>query len=195
MLTKLFPILKLFFLIAFSTILITVKDNFILIISSIIMLLSAFLIVTLCKKREEFADRYHALIIMSLLIVMFQLIFNVDINIWQRLQNGIISALKISSLSLLVLIYTSVTSLSEIIHIFSFPPSKIGLVLTITLSLIPIIIQEYRKILIIQSTKGQNFKHINPLTNFMPILIPLMHRSINRAEHIAIVIESKGYLV
>ena len=110
-----------------------------------------------------------------ILIAGLQILFNHTLA-------GVIAAIKIANLSLLVLIYTNSASPKEISQVFSWLPADLRLTLSIALNLIPIIFQEAQKIQLVQVSRGRKFK--SPL----PIVIPLLHRSLKRAEQLAIVL-------
>ena len=99
---------------------------------------------------------------------------------------SLVPGLKVGALSLLVLTYTSLSSVSEISHSFRFLGPKNQLLLTLTLNLIPIILKEAQNIVLIQSSRGR--RSINPL----PIIVPLLHRTFQRAQQLALILEMKA---
>lgn len=172
-----------------STLIIFVKDIYLSSLFLIIILvLSAF-----TKTKRKLRERIYPLVSISLMVVFFQLIFNFSLDLSQRLIAGITAGEKIISLSLIVFIFTSLTSLSKIVEIFSFLPSSIQLMLTITFSLIPVILDESKKIMMVQLSKGHKMGKLNIFRNLPPIIVPLIHRSLKRAEQIGLVLEARGY--
>ncbi len=131
--------------------------------------------------------RLKALLFISLSIILFQLLFNYSLTPLGRLWQGIISAAKISLLSLLVFWYTAVFSPSQISRHFRFLPQPLPLMLTLTLALIPALFNEAKSIQMIQASRGAS------RTNPFPLLIPLLHRIIQRSQHLALVMNSRGY--
>lgn len=131
--------------------------------------------------------RLKALLFIGFSIILFQLLFNFSLAPIDRVWQGIISAVKISLLSLLVFWYTAVFSPSQISRHFHFLPQPLPLMFTLTLALIPALFNEAKKIHLIQISRGYSRK--NPF----PILIPLLHRVIQRSQHLALVMTSRGY--
>ncbi|MBU1500289.1 energy-coupling factor transporter transmembrane protein EcfT, partial [Patescibacteria group bacterium] len=70
---------------------------------------------------------------------------------------------------------------------FNFLPKTFNFMLTITFSLIPVIFQEAKTIILLQKCRG--YHSLNPL----PIIIPLLHRTLKRSEQIALTMASRGY--
>jgi len=185
----LFLRLKLAIIIFASIAIIFIKDLFILIL--LFLILSTFII---CRKSQrKLSARFYPLLFIGLLVVLFQLLLNTSVNVPTRLMTGIVAALRIINLSFLVFIFTQNTSTSEIIRLFSFLPKSIQLMLTITFSLIPVIIEEARKIMLVQNSRGYNTNFLRIFNNIIPIIIPLLHRTLRRSEQIAMVMQSRGY--
>lgn len=130
-----------------------------------------FLLLIIFSPKSKLFSWLKPLIFISLIILLF--------GNWQ-------SVLKITTLSLLVFYYTATTSVSQIVKTFSFLPQSWQLMLTITLSLIPVIFAEAQKIKLIQISRG--YRNKNPL----PLIIPLLHRTLSRAEQLALVIETRN---
>ncbi len=150
-------------------------------------LLTLLLITTLKAHLSPLKNRLLPLLLTVLMIIIFQLIFNSTQIFSVRLVQGLTAALKILSLSLLVFLYTSTTSLTQISRTFSFLPKNFNFMLTITFSLIPVIFQEAKTIILLQKCRG--YHRFNPL----PVIIPLLHRTLKRSEQIALTMASRGY--
>lgn len=181
--------LKLIVLIIISTITLFIKDWRILLTLSI----SIILALSLAKSNKQLSLRITPLLVIGLFVIIFQLIFNTSIGITSRIIMGTLTATKITILSLLVFFYSSTTSPSEIVSAFSFLPKKISLMITITFSLIPAVLHESQKILLVQNTRGYNSKNLNIFKSVIPLIIPLLHRILRRAEQIALVLQTRGY--
>lgn len=180
---------KLLSLIIFSTVIIFVKDFRILTFLLFALLTS----VAIFRLKTRLFPRLTSLFSISLLIILFNLIFNTAVSPVSRILLGSMAATRILILSIMVFLYTSFTSPAEIIFALSFLPKSIQLMLTITLSLIPLIASESQKIMLVQSTRGYHSRSFNPVKNIIPIIIPLIHRTLNRAERIATVLETRGF--
>lgn len=145
-------------------------------------------------KKNPFTKKiFSSLLLIGISIIFIQIVFNTSIDISQRFNQGIVAVLKILSLSLITFIFVSSNSISTIIEILSFLPKKFQLMLTITFSIIPVIISETQKIITIQKCRGYKPVRLNIFLSFIPIIIPLLHRSLRRTEQIAIILQTRGY--
>ncbi len=159
----------------------------------LLMLFLIFFLLTFVPDKAMVLKRMIPLLFISFMIIMVNLFLNTSLKISTRVILGLTTSLKIILLSLTVFIYTCFTPLSQISAVFSFLPKTIQLVFTITLSFIPIIFQEVDKIYLIQKTRGYKTSWLNIYKNVIPIIIPLLHRALNRAQQLALVLYSKGY--
>ena len=147
----------------------------------------------LTKSSINRNGRYTSIGVVSLGIILFQLLFNWSIPIYFRLLAGALAALRIVTLSLMVFLFTETTSVSDIVAALSFLPKKVCLMLTISFALIPAILKESAVIRMVQQTRGLESKGLKGLTNLAAIIIPLVSRTLIRAEHIAMTLETRGY--
>ena len=139
--------------------------------------LIGLLILTLTlSPKTTLLSRLKPLLFINALIILLQL---------RHLNTAILAALRITTLSLMVFYYTATTSASQIVKNFYFLPKAWQLMLTITFSLIPVIFSEAKKISLVQKSRG--YKNKNPF----PVIIPLLHRTLQRAEQLALVIETR----
>lgn len=175
--------LKLIALIFISSALILINNLYFLFVCLLILLLATILKANLSNLK----NRLLPLLFTVILLIIFQLIFNSGQTYSARLLQGFTSALKILSLSLLVFLYTSTTSITQISQALNFFPKTFNFMLTITFSLIPVIFQEAKTIILLQKCRG--YHSFNPL----PIIIPLLHRTLKRSEQIALTMASRGY--
>jgi energy-coupling factor transporter transmembrane protein EcfT len=175
--------IKLISLIAVSTFVIFIKEYRIILPLLIIIIVG----IVATKAGSKVISRVQPVCIIALGILLFQVIFNVSVDFSIRLELGFLAAIKFSLLSLLVFFYTTTTSVSAIVSSFSFLPAPLQMMLAITCALIPILFDESRRIQTAQSARGSH-KHA-----IMPIIIPLIHRTLQRAKSLSIVLESRGY--
>jgi len=174
--------LKLIALIFFSTLFVLIRNIVVIgIISCAIIAVSG-----VKTHRGNLKSRLTAIIGVSAFVVVFQLILNGSVSVAERLLLGVASALRLISLSFLVLLFTETTSPSAIVAALSFLPNNISLMLTISFSLIPAILQEISAIRIAQQARGLHKGSI------IPVLVPLLNRTLTRAEHIAVVLQTRG---
>lgn len=159
-----------------------------------LLLLSASALTIMLNSFYALRQRMQPLIFIGALIIAFNLLLNpTELSLTDKLFFGLITSAKIITLSLLVFAFTSTTSVKEIVTLFSFLPDKFCLALTISLSIIPAILTEFKKVRIIQESKGFKFNYFNPIKSIAPIIVPVIHRSFQRAERIAILLEIKNY--
>ena len=147
----------------------------------------------LFDKSGKLKERIKPLFVIGTTIILFQLIFNTRVGFSDRILQGLTAAAKIFTLSLLVFLFTMVISPNQITAALSFLPKKILFLLVVTFGMIPSIFTEAQKILIVQNARGRNSKTLNILKSFLPFIIPLLHRTLSRAEQIAISIQARGY--
>jgi len=181
--------IKLLFLILFSTLMVFFRNpDAVFGITAIITLISLLKLNFLNVK-----NRLISLFFVSLLIIIFQLLFGLTTSLYLRLFQGLTAALRLLSLSLLVFLFTETTSVTEIVSAFSFLPPKLNLMITISFSLIPVILKEISTIRVAQQSRGLPLKGIYMFRSIFPLLIPLLSRTLTRAEQIAIVLQTKGF--
>lgn len=116
---------------------------------------------------------------LKLLALPLALIFL--LQLWLHL--SLAPGLKIANLSLLVFLYTQITPVREISRVFDWLPPGLHLTLTIALNLIPVILNEAQNIRLVQLSRGAK----NPLA----IVVPLLHRTLQRSQQLALILETK----
>jgi len=164
---------------------------------SLVIMTCVFLILSiislLTKSWSKTIKRFLSICLVASFVILFQVVFNASVPLLARLSLGILAAVRIISLSLLVFIFAETTSVSDIARAFSFLPKQISLLLTISLALIPSILLESQSIRLAQQARGYSMKGWNIVRGFVPLVIPLLSRTLVRAERIAMVLESRGY--
>ena len=180
---KIITIFKIISLIFFSSVIFYIKNEIILTVLFILLLI----ILRIVPTKRPILERLKLLIPIGLLIFLFQIVFNQSLTLPERFLFGYLVFLRIVLVSLLVLLFTSLTSPKEIVSAFSFLPQQFQLLLMITFYLIPLIFDEWEKILLVQKSRGLG------KGNFIPVLIPLLHRIFQRAETLALTVVSRGY--
>ncbi len=181
--------LKLLLLLATTSTLILIRNpNISLTIS---VLITVIVISTI--KRQNIANRIKPLLAICCLAIVSQLLGNHLASLTDRLLLGIAHATKLLALSLLVFQFTQTTSANSLVRVFSFLPPKIVLLLTISFSLVPVMIREIDAIQIAQKSKGLQFQGLQAWRSFIPVIVPLLNRTLTRAQQIAIVLEIRGF--
>lgn len=90
----------------------------------------------------------------------------------------------------------AIESLLKPLKAIKFPVYEIALMLSIALRFVPTLMDETAKIMNAQRARGVNFGQgslIKQMQSIIPLLIPLFVSSFNRAEDLAIAMESRGY--
>lgn len=159
----------------------------------VILFIASLLLLVKGIRKDKLSERIRPLILIVFLVIFFQVVFNHSLEMSARISLGLISGLKIFTISLLVFLFTSTTSPSDIASIFSFLPTKAQLLITMTLSLIPLVFEEAHKIRLVQSSRGNLGRKFNLFNGFFPVIIPLLHRTLIRSEQLAQVMESRGF--
>lgn len=125
-------------------------------------------------------------------------------------EEGVIVALRMAArLSLLVLgtslltLTTSPVALTDGIEglmspfkKLGFPAHELAMMITIALRFIPTLIDETDKILKAQMARGADFESgniMNRAKNMVPLIVPLLLNSINRADELSIAMEARCY--
>jgi biotin transport system permease protein len=172
--------------------LLLLTTSMVIIFNSLFLIIGMFLAVLVyyvaIVRRNNYKERIFGLGFVALSIVGFQLFFHTALSLQERIVIGGVMALRLMTLSFMVFLFTETTSVSEIVSALSFLPRKLNLMLTISFALLPSIMREMHMIRIAQQARGVK-------TNVLPIIIPLLHRTLSRAEHVAIVIETRGFEV
>ncbi len=176
--------------IIFSSLIIVIFKNWTLVIGLFVL---SLLLSIRGVRRDKLAKRVLPLILIVFSVIFFQIIFNYSVDLYTRISLGLISGLKIFTISLMVFLFTSTTSPSEIASVFSFLPSRVQLLVTMTLSLIPLVFEEAHKIQLVQNSRGNAKKRINLFGGFLAVIIPLLHQTLIRSEQLAQTMESRGF--
>jgi energy-coupling factor transport system permease protein len=143
---------------------------------------------------EVLKKRLMPLVYVLIAIVIFHLVSGSD-SIRVRLLTGFIFGTKILLLSLLVFVFTQTTSVSSIVQLFWFVPKHVRLMISMSFALVPVILSEIDYIRVAQLSRGLVSSGIYAWRAIIPILVPILNRTLTRAEQLAIVLESRGYSV
>jgi energy-coupling factor transport system permease protein len=181
--------LKLSGLLACSTGILFIRDIRVLfIVAAVITGLSLF-----SSEATRMRERIVPIFTICAFVIIFQLICNGQVSLLQRIYLGLASSTRLLALSLLVFLFAQTTSVSRIIEALSFLPGNVRLMITISFALIPAIMQETTAIRMAQQARGLRHQGIHIMRSLLPLLIPLLNRTLSRAEHIAMIMEARGY--
>lgn len=172
-----------------TTAILFIRQPFLVSLVSILILLAIYLF-----RPDAVLKRLKILALIGFSIIIFNLLFNRTIPLDMRVITGIVQALKIITLSSIVFFYTSTTSPVLLVRWLQFLPESIVLMLVITFSFIPVISLDYEQIRLVQKSRGLHGGW-NIILSLFPVLIPLLHQTLRRAEELAVVLVSRGYEV
>lgn len=121
---------------------------------------------------------------------------------------SIFIALRIIILTLLTFLLTSTTTTVDLaigfknviypLRIFRFPVEELSLMISISLQFVPILFEEADRIMKAQKARGADFESGNLFVrarNFLPVILPLILNAFNRADQLAMAMESRGFIL
>lgn len=163
-----------------------------------------------------FANGLKPLLLLIVLTVFLQIFFTQGEQLlysWgpvQIYQEGLVNAAFIFLRFMLIIFMSTLLTLTtmplEITDAIEYllrpltrinvPVYAIALMLSIALRFVPTLMEEVQKIMNAQRARGMDFSEgsfIQRLKNVVPLLIPLFVSAFNRADDLAIAMESRGY--
>jgi len=160
-----------------------------------------------------YLESSKALWVILTITVAFQIFFVPGQIIWRwgiisisdmGIRMGILMAYRLAMIYLLAQLLTFTTAplqLTEALERLLKPLERVGvpahelaMIMTIALRFIPIFFEESSKITKAQTSRGANFQGgINSLRNLVAIMVPLFTRAFNRADELALAMESRCY--
>lgn len=105
---------------------------------------------------------------------------------------GVKMSLRLLSLFLVVFSFIKTTPVAELVAIFDFMPEKVQLMIALMFRMIPQVKTEIGRIKNAQAARGVNFRSLNVIKTYLPVLIPLLRGSIEHSEHLALSLEARG---
>jgi energy-coupling factor transport system permease protein len=94
---------------------------------------------------------------------------------------------------MLVFAVVSTTSTKQLLESFDFLPKELGIMLMIAFRLLPLVKDETTKIINAQKARGLNFRTINIIKSYFPILVPLFGKMLEGSNRLALAMESRGF--
>ena len=82
------------------------------------------------------------------------------------------------------------------LQLFKFPVAEFSLMISISLRFIPVLMEEFQKLLMAQTARGASLKQGSikkRLSCFTSLLIPLFNAAFDRADQLAIAMEVRGF--
>lgn len=126
-------------------------------------------------------------------LFVFHKIFQNPLHWIDVVQLSARTTFQIAILSQIIFLFARRTSLRRLLQSLSFIPSKLRLLLTITFSFIPVLLEEQEKISLVQKSRGLGNTFLSRLVSPLAIFVPLIHRVIQRSQSIATSIVARGY--
>ena len=177
-------LIKIIFLIVLSFIILNLKNPYILTLIFFVL----FFIFQFLKEKNKLNHRLIALMPIIIITFLLQLVFNKQLSLMSKIVFSYLVFSKVAVISTLVLLFVTTTSPSDIILTFWFFPDYLKLILTMTFYFIPVIFDEAKHIAIVQKSRGLKTFFLNPF----PLIVPLLHRVMKRAEALSLTIASRG---
>jgi energy-coupling factor transport system permease protein len=167
----------------------------------------------------KYLEGLKAILFLIIFSMILQTIFTVPTNhndlIWHfgfikiaksGIINGIAVAFRFLFMIFLTTVFTATTTSAQItesirnllkpLKIIKLPVEEFAIMLSIALRFIPILADEYQNIIDAQKSRGLNLTSGNLYVRakkFIPIFIPLIVRSFQKAENLAEVMEVRGF--
>jgi energy-coupling factor transporter transmembrane protein EcfT len=179
--------LQLISLLAFNSLVFFIQNPIVL---SVLLVLFVLILI---PTKYSATERLKTLAPIGIMIIIFQLVFYTSLPWSQRFFFGYIAALKITLVSLSVLLFLSVTSLLDLAYLFDFLPKQWLLLVIMTGYLIPSILNDSVNIKMVQQSRGLKTNKLNILSSVAALIIPLLHRVFQRAETLSLTIIARGY--
>ena len=177
-------------LIIFSIFIVFLRD--LLIITT--LFLGVTLIVFLLRIHSRLFEWIKPILFVCVFIVILQTFTTVPFRFsMEGMVFGITISMRLLTLLTLVFTFTSTTSSREIIEAFSFLPYEVAIMLMLSLRFIPLIKDEFTKIINAQKARGLDFRSLNFFKTYFPILVPLFVKSLEGSNHLALAMESRGF--
>jgi energy-coupling factor transport system permease protein len=111
----------------------------------------------------------------------------------QALLEGALFSMRIFSLVAAVFLFVETTPATGLADAFGFLPEGISQVLVLSLSLMPGVTQLSGDIMRAQKARGLNFRSMNVLYTYFPLLVPLFAKMLERSEKMALAMEARGF--
>lgn len=112
---------------------------------------------------------------------------------FQGLIYGLTFSLRFLTIVLLVFLFVQTTPTFKLVEAFDFLPKKFSFMFMLSLTLLPKIKDLVWLIVNAQKVRGLNFKTLNIFNAYLPILVPLFSKTLEKSQQLALAIQTKGY--
>lgn len=176
-----------------------------------------FLVILVRVRPSSVILSLRPIIFLIVFSIIFQLFFSPGKVIFQwhfvkiteeGLNLAFYISLRLVILSILTFLLTSTTSTVELAEAFKkiisplkyikFPSDEIALMISIALQFVPILFEEADRIMKAQTSRGVDFNRgsiIQRAKSFFPIVLPLLLNAFDRADQLAMAMESRGFVI
>lgn len=185
--------------ITISAIVFVVVVNYLLLSTQNIIILFAVFSATyiagylaLSSSKRRVAQRVRFFATLFLFLFVFHVIFNRNSSLYTHFNSSLKTVLQIASISEMMLVLTGKISMSKFINGLFFLPQSMKMLITITFSFIPFLVEEQQKISLVQKSRGMGTTLQSKFTGIFSTIIPLIHRLFRRSEDLALVIDMRG---
>ncbi|MBP9814689.1 energy-coupling factor transporter transmembrane protein EcfT [Candidatus Woesebacteria bacterium] len=148
----------------------------------------------LTQSKRKTVQRIRAFVYIGISLLFFQIVFNQSVSMVERISAALRVTLQIASISQIVFLFVQHISPSALISALGFLPRTWQLLLAMTFTFIPVLVQEQDAIQMAQKSRGFGLtwksKFIAPFAFF----VPLMHRILQRSEAIGLTMVSRGFV-
>jgi energy-coupling factor transporter transmembrane protein EcfT len=106
---------------------------------------------------------------------------------------GLIFSLRLFTLISAVFLFVHTTPMSRISEAFSFMPGHLSQVFVLALALVPNIARLAGDIMNSQRSRGVNFRSPRITDTYMPLMVPLFGKTLQKSEKMALAMQARGY--
>ena len=109
------------------------------------------------------------------------------------LMDGVNFSLRIYALILSVFLMVNTTQTSRLAEAFFFLPRDLRQILVISLTMLPNVSLLASKVMNAQKARGLNFRSPNVTRTYFPVMVPLLAKTLERSEKMALAMEARGF--
>ena len=142
---------------------------------------------------KETIRRIRLFCLIGISILLFQMLFNTLVPMDQRVRISVRTFLQLASISQVVFVLMKYMSPTEMISALHFLPQTFRLLLSMTFYFIPLIVYELSIIQLVQKSRGLGNTLRSRVSAPFAVLVPILHRMLERSETISYTMLSRGF--
>jgi energy-coupling factor transporter transmembrane protein EcfT len=146
------------------------------------------------QSKRVVVQRLQTFAFIGISLLVFQLLLNQSVPIVVRFIYALRTTLQIASISQLIFLAVRYVSPSALIRSLGFLPRTWQLLLTMTFTFIPVLVQEQGNIQVAQRSRGLGLSWRSRLIAPIASYVPLIHRILQRSETIGFTLLSRGFV-